>query len=219
MWVHAETPAVSASTPQGCIWNPATRRRHNATHASTPQGCIWNRETRRKSVRARRFNPTRVHLEPSCSLVCPGLFTALQPHKGASGTRLLVGGVDSGLLQPHKGASGTARSNSRRGTRIRFNPTRVHLEQQGRTRVVALGFASTPQGCIWNGDNLGDSVAMIDASTPQGCIWNRGPVHRGIESLSFNPTRVYLERHHSGFRGSGPAGRFNPTRVHLEPTG
>ena len=79
--------SVPASTPRGYIWNaslPKIVRRRSS--ASTPRGYIWN-GLRPGGHRPRgRFNPTRVHLEPSSMPKSSRTRMKLQPHEGTSGT-------------------------------------------------------------------------------------------------------------------------------------
>ncbi len=166
---------VSASTPQGCIWNSVGTAGRGPTSSRFNPTRVHLEPTRRpgRTPPVKRFNPTRVHLEHDRARVVRARVRAstpqgciwnaradggqstddmLQPHKGASGTtKILLDRVLVKWLQPHKGASGT-----------RIPPLHVNCAIR----------ASTPQGCIWN-----------------TTTWSR----RSANCASFNPTRVHLE--------------------------
>jgi len=156
IWNHhamaVKPPLGGASTPQGCIWNwRSSNVRPRSVFASTPQGCIWNRRPGERCADSRRFNPTRVHLEPrdhddrdrgdcastpqgciwnSVTPHCWRMSDLLQPHKGASGTAVSVCSPSSVyVLQPHKGTSGTRNPCQIYRRSCCFSPTRVHLER------------------------------------------------------------------------------------------
>ena len=109
-----------------------------------------------KRSKRRRFNPTRVHLEPGLLAAPQGLRSGFNPTRvhlergGSSG-----GSSGGGGLQPHEGASGT----------------------NDYVRSASKKHASTPRGCIWNAFMAWCARVGIEASTPRGCIWNLSGLH------------------------------------------
>ncbi len=174
-------------------------------------------ERGRRSGRRRRragFNPTRVRLEhvDRRLLSRPARFNPtrvrLEPGRPTRWSRW-------SRLQPHKGASGTVGLLLLVERLFASTPQGCVWNGQERRRAGPGIEASTPQGCVWNtvtGVTFGD---LGIASTPQGCVWNERADGERIEVLSLQP--------HKGASGTPPRRRvspkawsFNPTRVRLE---
>ncbi len=114
--VHLELTCVPVGVPESWPLQPLKgtsgtghqkSRSQRTNTASTPQGYIWNRASEiTLPENEHRFNPSRVHLEPSREKDRPRLWA----------------------LQPLKGTSGTLNTLQILTVSDRFNPSRVHLE-------------------------------------------------------------------------------------------
>ncbi len=141
-------------------------------------------------------------------------------------------------LQPLKGASGTRQIHDPTDCRhVASTPQRCVWNNLAVPASRLIAEASTPQRCVWNGPRTARgpprgrfnpskvrlepahvrfAVVVAPASTPQRCVWNRRSPRRSRSSrFRFNPSKVRLERC-AGARPASAGCRFNPSKVRLE---
>ncbi len=168
-------------------------------------------ERGRRSGRRRRragFNPTRVRLEHVDRRLLSRP-SALQPHKGASGTRQtdeVVAVVEASTPQ---GCVWNRRSAPARRASVRFNPTRVRLERPGTASRWPRNRSFNPTRVrLEHGDRrdlrgprncFNPTRVRLEraggrrtnrgaiASTPQGCVWNPTSTPGVAEGLELQP--------------------------------
>ncbi len=121
---------MSASTPQGCVWNTFRSASDIARpSASTPQGCVWNRGTTASTPACVRASTPQGCVWNTGDGVTCSMTAVLQPHKGASGTaaeetptNAVWASTPQGCVWNHAGITGYTCCRGRTHTSVSVDP-------------------------------------------------------------------------------------------------